>query len=163
MSWVFHKLDTLLGGAVIGAGGVAASQAQAFMIQYIQRLGGHFDEAKLHLNNVQHGLRYQLMSETVRKELEAEAQRRVAALQNAYEAIVEANVFARPFAFLRHADTGMIAATWRDFVPSLPASTGSIAYIVAGMLLGFLAYEIVKLPVTTLLVEPRRRKFRKRG
>jgi len=162
VSWFFRKLDTFLGGAVVGTGGVVASQAQAFMIQYIQRLGGHFDEAKNHLHNVQHGLRYQLMSETVRQELEAEAQRRVAALQNAYQAIVEANVFARPFAFLRHADTGMIAATWRDFVPSLTVSTGSIAYIVAGMLLGLVVYELVKLPVVTLAQEPRR-KFRKRG
>ena len=71
--------------------------------------------------------------------------------------------FARPFAFLRHTDPAMVATTWRDFVPALPTNTGSIAYIAAGMILGFLAYEIVKLPVITLVQEPRRRKFRRRG
>ncbi len=150
------------GGVAIAAGGVAASQAQTFMIQYVQRLGGHFDEAKAHLNSVQHGLLYQVMSETVRRELEAEAQRRVAALQNAYQAITEANIFTKPFAFLRHADTTMIAGTWRDFAPGLPTSADSIVYIILGMLVGFVIYEIVKLPVVALILEPRRRKFRRR-
>jgi hypothetical protein len=31
------------------------------------------------------------------------------------------------------------------------------------MILGFLVYELVKLPVVALAQEPRRRKFRRRG
>jgi len=163
VDWVWQKLDSFLGGTVIAVSGVAASQAQAFMIQYVQRLGGHLDEAKAQLNSVQHGLRYQLMSETVRKELENEARNRVADLQNAYTAITEANVFTKPFALLRHAESTMLNGTWRDFVPALSASTDSIVYIVMAMILGFVVYEAVKLPFLALLSEPRRRKFRKRG
>jgi hypothetical protein len=163
VAWIWQKLDSFIGGTVIAAAGVTASQAQAFMVQYIQRLGGHLDEAKMHLNNVQHGLRYQLMSETVRQELENEAKIRVAALQDAYHAIADANVFVKPFALLRYADPVLISGTWRDFVPALSASSETIVYIIMAMVLGFIAYEIVKLPFVALAQEPRRRKFRRRG
>ncbi len=163
MEWIGRKLDAFLGAMVVAAAAIAASQAHAFLIQYVQRLGGHLDEAKAHLDNVQHGLRYQLMSDTVRKELEDEASKRVAELQNAYHAIADADVVTKPFALLRHADPNMLAGTWHDFVPALPATTDSIFYIVIAMVLGFAVYEIVKLPVVLLLQEPRRRKFRRRA
>jgi len=163
VTWVWHKLDTFIGAAVVAASGVAASQAQAFLVQYVQRLGGHLDEAKLNLANVQSGLRYRLMSDTVRKELETDASARVADLQNAYNAIAEANVVTKPFALLRHADSAMLAGTWRDFVPALPATADAIAYIIMAMILGFVLYELVKFPVLALIDEPRRRKFRRRG
>ena len=162
VDWFFRKLDTFLGALVVAASGVAASQAQAFIVQYIQRLGGALDEANLVLNNVQHGLRYQLMSDTVRKELEADASRRVNELQSAHSAIADASVLAKPFQLLRHADPVMVAGTWRDFTPMLPANADGIAYIIVAMILGFVVYEIVKLPVV-LLLEPRQRKFRRRG
>lgn len=142
--------------------GIAASQAQAFMVQYAQRLGVALDEAKRQLTAVTTGLRYQLMSEAVQKELQAEAQARVKALQDAYQAIVESNVVVKPFMLLRHADPVMIEGTWRDFVPMLPTSSDSIVYVAMAMILGFLFYEFVKLPIL-LVAEPRQRKFRKRG
>lgn len=162
VDWFFRKLDTFLGAVVVAASGVAASQAQAFIVQYVQRLGGALDEAKLVLNNVQHGLRYQLMSDTVRKELEADASRRVGELQSAYSAIADANFVAKPIQLLRHADPTMIAGTWHDFTPMLPANADGIGYVIAGMILGFVVYEIIKLPVV-LLAEPRERKFRRRA
>lgn len=161
--WVWRKIDAFMAGAAIAAAGVAASQAQAFMVQYIQRLGGHLDEAKAHLSNVQHGLRYQLMSGTVRQELEADARTRVTALQDAYHAVADANVFIKPIALLRYADKGMLAGTWHDFMPALPTSADSIVMIIIAMVLGFLVYEAVKVPVVALAQEPRRRKFRRRG
>ena len=162
MAWIWQKLDSFLGAAVIAAAGVAASQAQAFMVQYVQRLGGHLDEASAQLSNVQNGLRYRLMSETVRKELGADAGGRVADLKAAYDAIAEANFFVKPFALLRHADATMLAATWRDFVPALPATADGYAYVGMVMILGFVVYEAAKLPVVFLIQEPRRRKFRRR-
>jgi hypothetical protein len=163
VAWVWDKLDTFLGAAAVAASGVAASQAQAFVVQYVQRLGGHLDEAKIHLANVQNGLRYRLMSDTVRKELHTEASARVADLQNAYTAIADANLVVKPFALLRHGDAAMLAGTWRDFVPALPATADAIAYIIIAMILGFVLYELVKFPVVALIEEPRRRKFRRRA
>ena len=163
MSWVLQKLDALIGGVIIAAAGVAATQAHAFLVQYLQRLGGHLDEAKAHLNAVQHGLRYQLMSDTVRKELETEAQKRVNELQSAYHAIADASILVKPLALLRHADPTMLAGTWHDFVPALSASTDNVVCIAVAMILGFLLYELVKLPLLALMSEPRRRKFRRRA
>ena len=162
VDWIWRKIDTFIGAVVVAAAGIAASQAQAFMVQYVQRLGGALDEAKRQLTAVTTGLRFQLMSEAVQKELKAEAEARVRALQDAYQAIVDSNVIAKPFMLLRHADPVMLEGTWRDFVPMLPTSSDSIFYIAMAMILGFLVYEFVKLPIL-LLTEPRQRKFRKRG
>jgi len=163
VTWIWRKIDAFLGAAVIAASGVAASQAQAFIVQYIQRLGGHLDEASAHLNNVQNGLRYKLMNETVRKELETDAQARVDTLSGAYHAIADTNIFFKPIAFLRHADPAIVSGTWRDFVPSLSASADSIVAIIIAMILGFLIYEVVKLPLVAVAQGAPRKKFRRRG
>jgi hypothetical protein len=163
VDWILRKLDAFLGAAAIAVTGIAASQGQAFIVQYLQRLGGHLDEAKAQLANVQTGLRYKLMNESVRKELENEAQRRAAELQSAYDAIAHADIFTKPFALFRHADSTIMAGTWHDFVPALSLGAESVTYIIVGMVAGFIVYEVVKLPFVALLQEPRRRKFRRRA
>lgn len=156
-------MDGFLGAAIIAGSGVAASQAHAFLIQYSDLLGGRLNEAKAFLNNVQNGLRYRLMSETVRKEAETAALNRVADLQDAYHVIADANVLVKPIAFIRRADSAMLSSVWQDFIPALPRAAEGIFYVVAAMIVGFLLYELVKLPVAILVSEPRRRKFRRRG
>ena len=69
MGWIWRTLDAFAGAAVIAVLGIAASESQAFIAQYLRRLGGHLGEAKAPLFNVQKGLRYKVMSETVRAEL----------------------------------------------------------------------------------------------
>jgi hypothetical protein len=162
LEWIARKIDTLLAAVVIALAAVAASQSQAFIVQYTQRLGGHLDEARAHLSQVQTGLRYRLMSDTVRGELETDAKHRTAELQAAYDSIAKANSFAKPVALIRHADPTMLRGTWRDFVPALPLTPESFVYVLVGMLLGFIVYEVVKAPFA-LVLSPRRRKFRKRG
>ncbi len=162
MEWIAHKIDTFIAAIVIAAFAVAASQSQAFVVQYTQRLGGHLDEARAHLSQVQTGLRYRLMSDTVRGELETDAKRRANELQAAYDSITKANTFAKPVVLIRHADPTMLKGTWHDFVPALPLSSESVVYVFVGMVLGFFIYEIVKAPLL-LIASPRRRKFRRRG
>ncbi len=163
MEWFARKLDAFLAAIVIAAAAVAASQSQAFIIQYTQRLGGHLEEARAHLSTVQTGLRYRLMSDTVRGELETDAKHRASELQAAYDSIAKANSFAKPVALIRHADPTMLQGTWRDFVPALPMTSESAVYVIVGMVLGFLLYEIVKVPVVLIARGPSRRKFRRRG
>ena len=162
MEWIAHKIDTFIAAIIIAAFAVAASQSQAFVVQYTQRLGGHLEEARAHLSQVQTGLRYRLMSDTVRGELETDAKRRTAELQTAYDSIAKANTFAKPVVLLRHADPTMLKGTWHDFVPALPLSSESAVYVLVGMVLGFFIYEIVKTPLL-LVFSPRQRKFRRRG
>jgi hypothetical protein len=163
MSWFGEKVDSFLAAVFIAVFGIAGSQGQAFAVQYIQRLGGHLDEARDHLADVQTGLRYRVMGDTVRGELEAEAKGRVAVLDLAYTKVKGANVLTRPIAILRYGEPSILAGTERDFVPALPGSRDGIIYTVFGMIAGFVLYEILRLPVMAILRAPPRRKFRKRG
>jgi len=160
---MLRKLDVFLAAGVVAGSGAAASQAQAFIIQYVQRLGGHLDEARAVLTNIQTGLRYKLMNETVRVELEREAQARVNELAGAYNAIAGSNIFAQPISLFRNADPTIVAGTWRDFVPVLPLGADNITYVIVGMVLGYIVYEIVKVPVVLLFREPERRRFKRKG
>ena len=162
MEWIAQKIDTFIAAIIIAVFAVAASQSQIFVVQYTQRLGGHLEEARAHLSQVQTGLRYRLMSDTVRGELEADAKHRANELQAAYDSIAKANTFAKPIVLIRHADPTMLKGTWHDFVPALPLSSESVVYVFVGMLLGFFLYELVKAPLL-LLASPRQRKFRRRG
>ncbi len=119
--------------------------------------------ARAHLADVQSGLRYRVMGETVRVELETAARSRYAKLKKGADAIGGGNVVTRPLMFATYHDDAIAAATERDFKPMLPASAGSMFYTLAGMVLGFVLYEIVKFPLVMLVREPRRRKFRRRG
>jgi hypothetical protein len=161
--WLWQKIDVFLAAAVIAVGGLLACQGHTFMAQYVEHLGREVREAGAHLADTQSGLRYRVMGETVRAELEAKAQKRYTALKRSEESIVGANVLTRPLLYAAYRDPDVAADTKRDFKPELPSSAGSIAYVVLGMLVGFIVYEIVKFPVMMLLREPRRRRFRRRG
>lgn len=163
MGWLLEKLDMLLGAGFAAVVGMAASQTQAFMNQYLQRLGGHLDEAKLNLDRIETGVRYQTMSSTVRQELEADATLRVQELQQSYDAISNAGLFSKPFTLFTRADDSIVAGTWADFVPAVPLDATALIYVGVGIVLALVIYEIVKFPITYALGQHRRRKFRKRG
>jgi len=162
-SWFWQKLDLFLAAAVIALAGVAASQSHEVLVQYIQRLSADVDEAQAHLTDVRTGLRYRVMGDTVRAELEAEAQGTYTTLKREQDAVAGANPLFRPLAFARHSDTAILANTRRAFRPAAPTTIGGWLYTFIGMIAGFVAYEAVKFPVMFLVREPRRRKFRRRG
>jgi hypothetical protein len=163
VEWIARRLDTFLAAVIIAAAAIAACQSQAFIIQYMHRLNGELTTAKVELAGVETGLRYKLMSDTVRQEIETAARTHAQTLQGRYDSVAKTNLFARPLILARSGDRSLIDATWRDFVPALPLTPGSIAFAVIGMILGFVVYEAVKFPFLLLIREPRRRKFRKRG
>ncbi|MHB1206259.1 MAG: DUF2937 family protein [Rhodospirillaceae bacterium] len=163
MEWIARRIDTFLAAVIIAAAAIAACQSQAFIMQYLHRLDGELTTAKVELAGIQTGLRYKLMSDTVRQEIETAARTRTQALQSSYDSVAKTNLFVRPLVLARSGDPALMDATWRGFVPALPETPGSIAFAVVGMILGFAVYEAVKFPFLLLLREPRRRKFRKRG
>ncbi len=163
MTWIIRKLDMLIGAGLAAIAGMAASQVQAFIVQYVQRLGGHLDEALANLDRIRNGVRYQTMSDVVRRELETDAALRVDELRSAYDAISQSGVITRPFTFLSRADDAIVAGTLRDFVPAVPLDSSAIFYVLAGIVVALAAYEIVKFPFALILSQPRRRKFKKRG
>jgi len=163
LDWIIHKIDMLIGAGLAATAGMAASQIQAFVDQYLQRLGGHLDEARMNLDRIENGVRYQTMSQTVRQELEVDASLRVNELQSAHDAISNAGLLSRPFTFLNNADDSIMTGTMSDFVPALPLDVNALVYVGVGIVLALAAYEILKLPIILVFGQPRRRKFRKRG
>jgi hypothetical protein len=161
VEWLLRKADVLIAAVFVAAAAVGASQGHAFMTQYEERLARDLGQARARVSEIRTGLRYKLMSDVVRGDLEAAAQTRFDRLNIAYSAIAGAGV-TKPYALARYREPRLVAETEGAFVPRLPRDTAGVLYTVLGALLGFLAYEIVKFPVV-LSARPRQRKFRRRG
>lgn len=147
MGWLLRKLDMLIGGAIAGTAGAAASQLQAFILQYLQRLGGHVDEARRAYDTVLHGQRYQDMAAPARDLIARDALERVNELQAAHDAIQGAGLVAKPFVFARHVDMAIAQRTWEAFTPALPIDAGGLIYAGMGLIAGLVLYEIAKAPL----------------
>jgi hypothetical protein len=124
MSWLARKFDTLIGAVFAALGGMSATQLPAFIHQYLQRLGGHLDEARRGVANL-----------------------RLADLQSAYDALRGADALHQPFVFFNHLDIEIARRVLSDFHPALPFDTVSLIYGASGLFFGLAVYEIVKLPV----------------
>jgi len=147
MRWVLRKLDSLAGAVLAALGGVAASQLLAFIHAYQQRLGGHLDEARRAQQQLFGELASPALADPVfRARMTEMAQARIDALDAAYRAIEQAGPFARPFAFFAHFDQEIALAAARAFHPAIPFDPPSLAFGAAGMVLGWLLWELVKAP-----------------
>jgi hypothetical protein len=150
MSWVARKIDSLI-GAVFGAiAGASASQFDAFMLQYLQRLGGHLDEARRNYGLVMDGERYRDMAVEVRTILIADARARMDELELSWRAIADADLLHRPWAFARHVDAEIAARTWETFRPVLPFDATGLIYAACGLVIGLIVYELLKAPFALL-------------
>jgi len=100
------------------AGAVLLAQAPEFLQQYLQRLGGHLDEARRMVEQA--------------PQLAA----RVAELAVARDALTGAAAWAKPVAFLRHPHIDIAWRTLDDFRPALPLTVEGLAWAVAGVVIG---------------------------
>jgi hypothetical protein len=165
-------LDRLL--CVVGA--VLFSQLPEFIQQYLQRLGGHLDEARRQLEQfravaAQSDL---TLDQLIARNLGSgeptvagigrviqETMARVDALAAADAAIRQASMLSRPFVFLRHLDFSIVHATWTIFKPAVPTTVEGLFYSACGVLLALAFYHGgVKLPIRRAL---RRRAERRAG
>jgi hypothetical protein len=156
-------VEGLLDRALCVIGAVIFSQMPEFMQQYLQRLGGHLDEARRQLQQFQQaaaqsGLTLdRLISQTnanadpaVAKlgPVMTDAVARVDALQTAQSAIQHASLWDRPFVFLRYLDPSIAHATWTIFKPAVPTTVEGFVYALAGMLALIGTYHVgVKYPI----------------
>jgi hypothetical protein len=149
--------ETLLDRVLCVAGAIALSQAPEFFQQYLQRLGGHLDEARRVLARFEavareSGLTLTQLIETTRSEaaapvaklggVMAEAQTRAQALAQAESALRNADMWSRPWVFLRHVDTEIARGTWAVFKPAVPVTAEGFCYAAAGMLLALGLYRL---------------------
>ena len=153
-------LDRVL--CVLGA--VAFSQVPEFMQQYLQRLGGHLDEARRQLEQFRHSAELsgltldRLITQTSTNTDAAvaklgvvmtDAVTRVDTLTAAQSALQDASLWSRPFVFLRHIDTSIAHATWAVFKPAVPTTAEGFVYSLCGILVFLAIYHLgIKYPIT---------------
>lgn len=147
MGWLLGKVDGLCGTLVAGAAGLATAQLPALVHQYIQRLGGRIDEAAYHVQTIRTGEIYRSVSAAAREEMLSATETRLGALESARDAIMQAGPLMRPVRFLQHLDPDTVRSTLADFQPSLPVEPSGLAYGLAGIVLGLLVYDLLKLPL----------------
>lgn len=146
MGWLLRKLDTIGGAVFAGVAGAAVSQFQAYVQQYVQRLGGHLDEAQRIVETIQNSERYRTMAATARDLILADARARVDEIRAALDAIDGAGMLAKPFVFVAHIDTEIAARTLDNFSPALPVDAASLIYAGMGLIVGLVLWGIVKAP-----------------
>lgn len=147
--------------SIIGA--VALSQFPQFFGQYLQRLGGHLAEARLTLvqyNSAAEALDMTL-KEYIREHIESGSAvfkssgeviqnllERYQSLDQAYRAMLDANIFNRWLVFFKEVDWSIAAGTWENFMPGVPTTIEGLTYAMVGLLLGWGLYALLKAVVT---------------
>lgn len=146
MGWMTRKFDNL-GSACCGAGGgMGMSQAPAFTQAYLQRLGGHLDEARRTLSMVERGEWLQRLGVADREVAVAEFTRRVNELEQAFHAISQAPALLQPLVMMQHSESDIAQRAWEHFTPAIPVDGPSLVYTGVGIVLALLVYELVKAP-----------------
>jgi hypothetical protein len=156
--------DGLLDRALCVLGTVIFSQIPEFMQQYLQRLGGHLDEARrqveqFHRTATQSGLTLAKLIEQTTTNTDpavaklggvmTEAMTRVDTLEAAQAALQHSSLWSRPFVFLQQLDPTIAHATWTIFKPAVPTTVEGLVYSLCGMLVLLTAYHLgIKLPVS---------------
>jgi len=159
--------ERLLDRVLCVVGAVLFAQAPEFMQQYLQRLGGHLDEARRQLQQFEHvatqsGLTLDGLVARSAGSQEPTVVRlggvirdtveRVDALAAAQHALQDASGWTRPFVFLHTVDFDIARATASVFKPGVPTTLEGLVYALAGMLALLLAYHAgVKFPVSRIL------------
>ena len=149
--------ERLLDRVLCVAGAVVFSQAPEFMQQYLQRLEGHLDEARLVVSRfkdaaAQSGLSIdQLVAGTVQNPNPAvgrlggvirEAVTRVGDLASADEALRQATIWTRPFVFVAHLDGGIAKATLAIYKPAVPTTIEGFLYAGIGVMVVMAFYHL---------------------
>ena len=168
---VSEGAERLLDRALCVAGAVAFSQFPEFMQQYLQRLEGHLDEARLALDRfkdaaTQSGMSLeQLVSGAAANpdkamgklgEVVRASMSRVDELAASDAALRGASAWTRPFVFLAHADWGIARATLSIYRPAIPTTAEGLAYACAGIAVVLAAYHLaIRGPIVRRLARRR--------
>jgi hypothetical protein len=132
---------SLVDGVAAAAGAAGFSQLPEFVQQYIQRLGGHRDEA----------LRFVQLLKTqgtdASSAIMAAAEARAASLVEASSALAGASDLGRPVIFLRYLDADIAQATLDVFRPGVPLTPSGLIYGGVGLVLGVALINTVLAPL----------------
>lgn len=127
---LLKKIDNLVSAALAVIGALLFGQFPQFIAQYIQRLGGHLDEARL-------------IQQKYSDYTSGELPERIEYLEESLSAIQNAGPIEKFFSFIFNVDTDIAAAAWQNYTPGITFDTTGFIYIVFGALLLYLLKELL--------------------
>jgi len=155
--------DGLIDRLICVCGAVGLSQMPEFIQQYLQRLGGHVDEARRQVEQYQtvatqsHETLDQLIAQTTSNadlavsrlgHVMGDAVTRLQTLQSDQALISSAPPWKQPFVFLTHADSQIAHNTWHIFRPAVPVTFEGLVYAIAGLFLFLGVYHfLIRVPI----------------
>lgn len=143
MSWIGRRVDHLASAAFGGVGGLGFSQAPAFTQAYLQRLGGHVDEARLTIERVERGALMPWMAPDDRAAALSELQVRLDELAELQARLQETAPLLRPLAMLRQGEWSIAERAAGDFMPAVPLDPASLTWTGIGIVLAVILYELL--------------------
>ncbi len=141
-------LESLFDRLLCLGGAILFSQVPEFIQQYLQRLGGHLDEAQRQLAQLRaaaeaSGLTVEQLAGRTEADPDAaigklgavlrEAINRVELLSAAEAALRHASLWTKPFVFARVYDRSIARATEQVFRPAVPTTIEGAVYALVGM------------------------------
>jgi hypothetical protein len=151
-------VDSLLDRICAALGAIAFAQFPQYLVLYIQRLGGHVDEAARNID------KYREIAKEVGKSLYQYSQhllgsndpavfktgqkvaqdlQRYDSLAAALKELQSAPAYKKFFVFLKDMDFDIARATLANFTPGLPFNLEGAAYAAAGIIIGMVLYFCV--------------------
>ncbi|HKL53835.1 MAG TPA: DUF2937 family protein [Wenzhouxiangellaceae bacterium] len=146
MKWLARRLDHLGSATAGGAGGLGFSQAPAFTHAYLQRLGGHIDEARRTIDKLATGDILPWLGGESREQAVAELSLRLSELERFQQVLLDSPALLRPLTLMRHADWSIARGAAEAFVPAIPVDPASIVWTLTGVILAALAWDATKIP-----------------
>lgn len=160
MRWAWAKIVAIIGAGVAAVFAAASAQGPAFVQAYLQRLGGHIDEARRTVSEVQNGAAGRTVTDDGSRERLVEVfSARVAELEASRAAIIDAHPLWRPVVMATEADPEIARATADAFTPAMPLDPTSLIYAGVGLVLGWAVWELVQWPVKARLRRQRARRL----
>lgn len=162
-----HAGEGFLDRVLCLLGAVAFCQLPEFIQQYLQRLGGHLDEARRQLaifenTAAQANLTLPNFIERTAANADTAVARLAGVMQSSVERVAEltaaesalrsASIWERPFVFFANLDRSIANATLEVYKPAVPTTTEGLVYAAAGMLVILCLYHsCIRYPITTAL------------
>jgi len=156
---IWRFFDGLLERFFSFFGGLLFGQFPHFYAQYLQRLGGHLEEARLQLTQYTQAanLHHLSLEEYIRIHLDssnsifnssgkiiADLVKRFEMLEKAYLALREAPPLWRGWVFIHYRESDIILETLKDFTPGFPITWEGLSYAVIGIICFWGVYYLIK-------------------
>jgi hypothetical protein len=156
MRWACAKIVTLFGAGVAAVFAAGGAQGPALVQAYLQRLGGHIDEARRTVSELRDGATARVVTDDGSRERLVDAFTiRLNDLEASRAALTDAHPLWRPVTMGLQADREIARATMDAFTPAMPLDFASLVYAGLGLALGWAVWELLQWPVKA--------RIRKRG